>query len=65
MMNVEKHYSVSKVAEIFSVHPMTVKKWIKEGKIRAITTPGGRYRIPESEIRRLMGETPTKEESEK
>lgn len=35
---------------------MTVRRWIKAGKIRAKRTVGGEYRIPESEIKRLLGE---------
>jgi putative resolvase len=33
-----------------------VKKWAYAGKIKYIKTPGGKYRYPESEIRRLLGE---------
>jgi len=32
----------------------TLRRWIKEGKIRAVQTLGGKYRIPESEVRRLL-----------
>jgi len=32
----------------------TLRRWIKEGRIRAVQTIGGRYRIPESEVRRLL-----------
>ena len=33
----------------------TLQLWDKEGKIRCIRTPGGRRRIPESEIKRILG----------
>jgi predicted site-specific integrase-resolvase len=33
-----------------------VKKWAYAGKIEYIKTPGGKYRCPESEIGRLLGE---------
>jgi len=42
------------VAEILGVDRHTVVKWIKEGKISAIRLPSGRYRIPESEVRRIL-----------
>jgi excisionase family DNA binding protein len=31
----------------------TLCRWIREGKIRAIMTAGGKHRIPESEVRRI------------
>jgi excisionase family DNA binding protein len=37
------------------VHPNTLRKWDKQGKIRVVRTVGGRRRIPESEVERLIG----------
>ncbi len=51
----EKLYTVKQASEILGVHPKTIQKWDKEGKIKVIRTPGGRRRIPESEIKRLLG----------
>jgi len=34
---------------------ITLKRWIYSGKIRAVKTPSGRWRIPESEIERIIG----------
>ncbi len=51
----EKLYTVKQASEILGVHPKTIQKWDREGKIRIIKTPGGRKRIPESEIKRLLG----------
>lgn len=51
----EKLYTVKKASEILGVHPKTIQKWDREGKIRTVRTPGGRRRIPESEIKRLLG----------
>ncbi len=31
----------------------TLSRWVREGRIRAIRTAGGVYRIPESEVRRI------------
>ena len=39
---------------LLGLHPRTIQKWDKQGKIRVVS--GGRRRIPESEIRRLQGE---------
>ena len=53
----EKLYTLKQASGILGVHPKTLQRWDREGKIRAIKTPGGRRRIPESEIRRLLGIT--------
>ena len=41
---------------LLGLHPRTIQKWDKQGKIRVVRTIGGRRRIPESEIRRMQGE---------
>src|SRR5207248_9620989 len=35
----------------------TIKQWINHSKLKAVTTPGGHYRIPQSEIDRLLYRT--------
>jgi putative resolvase len=52
----EKLYTTGEVVKIFGVSYVAVKKWAYSGKIKYIKTPGGKYRYPESEIRRLLGE---------
>ncbi|TDA26481.1 MAG: hypothetical protein DSO01_05415 [Archaeoglobi archaeon] len=52
----EKLYTTGEVAKIFGVPYAAVKKWAYSGKIKYIKTPGGKYRYPESEIKRLFGE---------
>jgi len=52
----EKLYTTGEVARIFGVSYVAVKKWAYSGKIKFIKTPGGKYRYPESEIKRLLGE---------
>ena len=52
----EKFYTTGEVAKIFGVSYVAVKKWAYSGKIKYIKTPGGKYRYPESEIKRLLGE---------
>jgi len=39
---------------LLGLHPRSIQKWDKQGKIGVLGTPGGRGRIPESEIRRLQ-----------
>jgi excisionase family DNA binding protein len=40
----------------------TLARWVKEGKIRAVRTAGGKYRIPESEVRRIAEGAPVSKE---
>lgn len=51
----EEHYPLRKAAEILGVHPITLRRWEKEGKIRCIRTPSGQRRFPRSEVLRLLG----------
>ena len=39
---------------VLGVSYVTLRRWIKEGKVRAVQTLGGKYRIPESEVKRLL-----------
>jgi excisionase family DNA binding protein len=47
---------VSKAAHELGLHPFTVRKWIKTGKIATIWV-GQEARVPRSEIERLVGKT--------
>jgi excisionase family DNA binding protein len=40
----------------------TLARWVKEGKIKAVRTAGGKYRIPESEVRRIAEGLPISKE---
>ncbi|MFP3321329.1 MAG: IS607 family transposase [Acidilobus sp.] len=40
----------------------TLARWVREGKIRAVRTAGGKYRIPESEVRRIAEGLPVSKE---
>ncbi len=43
------------VARLFQVSPSTVTRWAREGRIPSKRTPGGHYRYPAPEMRRLAG----------
>ncbi len=45
---------VADVAKAFDVSRKTVGTWIQAGRVKAIRTPGGQYRIPQSELDRLL-----------
>jgi len=49
----ERLLTTKEVADVFNVTRYAVAKWIREGRMRAIKLPGGRYRVPESEVERL------------
>lgn len=51
----ETMFALGEAAERLGVHPVTLRRWSESGKIRAVRTPGGHRRFPESEIRRLKG----------
>jgi excisionase family DNA binding protein len=51
----QKLVHLAHVARRMSVSDQTVRNWIAEGKIAgAIRTPGGHWRVPLSEVRRLL-----------
>jgi excisionase family DNA binding protein len=55
-MNDEQLLTVKEVAERLRANPQTVRRWLREGKLRG-RMPGGEklgYRIPASEVVRLL-----------
>ena len=50
----EKLFKIQEVAEYFKVSRNAVYKWINEGKLKTVETPGGETRITESEIKRIL-----------
>jgi excisionase family DNA binding protein len=48
-------YSPEEVAETLGLHVRTVRRFIREGKVRA-TRIGKQYRIPSAELERLAGQ---------
>jgi excisionase family DNA binding protein len=53
--------TVDQVAKQLQLHPETVRRWIREGRIKAVKIGGsdrGGFRIRESELARLT-ETPS------
>jgi len=49
----EVYLPAKKAARLLGVHPVTLYRWAKRGKIKYIRTPTGRLRYPLSEIMRL------------
>ena len=42
--------------QLLSISYSTLLRWIREGKMRAVMTEGGKYRIPYSEVKKYPGE---------
>ena len=64
----EKYFTTEQVANILQVHPFTILKFIKSGKLKGIKL-GRVYRIKESDVQEFLEErmtgTKTKEKKEK
>ena len=50
----EKLFKPSEAAERLSLKKLTIYRWIKAGKIRAVRLPDGRLRIAESELEKVV-----------
>jgi putative resolvase len=50
----ERFYTLKEAKRLLGVTTKTIQRWDKEGKVRVVRTIGGR-RIPESEIKRILG----------
>jgi len=46
---------MKEASKLLGVHIRTIQKWDKQGKIRCVRTIGGKRRVPESEIKRILG----------
>ena len=54
----ENYLTVQEAADRLRVNVQTVRKWIREGKLKGSLMGGRRsgYRIPDAEIRRVLTE---------
>ena len=50
----KEYLTTSEAAKICKVTRFTVRNWVKQGKLRAITTPGGHQRIPQEAVINLL-----------
>jgi excisionase family DNA binding protein len=57
-MDDEELLTVKEVSARLKANPQTIRKWLREGKLKGVM-PGGEklgYRIPESELRRILAD---------
>ncbi len=52
----QKYLRVGQAAQELGLHPITIRRWVKSGKIQAIRV-GWEARIPRAEIERFVGKT--------
>jgi len=50
------------VCQKLGISYATLSRYVREGKIKAIKTAGGKYRVPESEVRRIAEGLPVSRE---
>ncbi len=48
------YLSTGQASKLLSVTPDTILKWVKQGRLPALRTPGGHYRIPEEDINAVI-----------
>lgn len=51
----EELYRIGKMSKRLDISIPTIRNWIYSGKLNTLRTAGGEHRIPESEIRRILG----------
>ncbi|MET8317580.1 BldC family transcriptional regulator [Rhodococcus erythropolis] len=49
----EEFFTPKQVAALFGVHPKTVSRWAKAGKIASVTTLGGHHRYRSADVHGL------------
>ena len=52
----ERHYTVEEIAELLTLHPKTIQRYIREGKIIA-NKVGKRWCISESDLKKFIGKS--------
>jgi excisionase family DNA binding protein len=50
------------VCQRLGISYSTLARWVREGRIRVVRTAGGKYRVPESEVRRIAEGVPISRE---
>ena len=50
----EELVTVQEAAKILKVRRETIRRYIKNGHLKAVTLPGGDYRLSEGDIQKLL-----------
>jgi len=51
--------TVQEVADLYRVHPGTVRRWVRDEMVTAVRTPGRGIRVRRVEVERLLAPEPT------
>jgi excisionase family DNA binding protein len=54
-------FRIDEVAALCGVHPDTVRRWAKEGRLATITLPKGRIRVARAALAALLSAEPAGE----
>ena len=54
----QQRFRPSEAAHLLGIHPWTMRKWIRDGKVPAIRSDTGRWYIPASWIEQQLGTSP-------
>jgi excisionase family DNA binding protein len=46
--------TIAEVAEAVRASPRSVRRWIAEGAVQGVQLPGRQWRVPRSEVERLL-----------
>ncbi len=52
----DESYSSVELSRILGIHRVTVTTWIKAGALKAIQTPGGRYKVTKESLKEFLVE---------
>jgi len=50
-----KYYSPEEIAELLNLHPATIRKWIRQGKLKAVKL-GRVWRIMEEDLQEFLNQ---------
>lgn len=51
-----EYLTAKQIAEALNVHPVTVRRWIKEGRLKAIRPGSRNYRVAKSDFEAFLKE---------
>jgi len=60
--SLERLLRPKEVCQRLGISYATLARWVKEGRIKVVRTAGGKYRVPESEVRRIAEGLPISKE---
>ncbi|CNF62986.1 DNA binding domain%2C excisionase family [Mycobacterium tuberculosis] len=52
----DKLLTGAEIAALFRVNPRQPAKWVRQGRIKSVRTPGGHHRYRESAVRALLAD---------